>query len=140
LRPFSSPVTFKNECQEELNRLIPITGFSQTLQNALYFPRMAGNFFHLASLSTSAGCDIPGSLSEEISTSVLGRFENIIDFSHISLRPLSVPHVTELRGVTIPYQFHVVMYGWHLLVPFLENNPAVVQPLVSAAGTFLFKL
>lgn len=77
---------------------------------------MARNFSRLVSLSTSAGCDIPGSLSEEISMSVLGRFENIIDFSHISLCPLSVPHVTELRGVTIPYQFHVVMNGWHLLV------------------------
>ena len=48
----------------------------------------------------------------ETSTSVLGRFENIIDFSHISLRPLSVPHLdTELRGVKIRYQFQVVMEG-----------------------------
>lgn len=90
---------------------------------------MARDFSRLASLSTSAGCDIPGSLSEEISMSVLGRFENIIDFSHISLRPLSVPHVTELRGVTIPYQFHVVMNGWHLLVLLLgkqsSGRPAI---------------
>jgi len=72
---------------------------------------------------------------------VLGRFENIIDFSHISLRPLSVPHLdTELRGVKILYQFQIVMEGWHLLVNLLGKQSSGRPAIISAVETFLPKL
>ena len=87
--PFSSPVTFKNKCQEELEQADSNIWLQSNVTNAHDISHEwqgISLFWLLYYTLPSAGRDFLDGLSRNQHICA-GMVENVIDFSHISLRP-----------------------------------------------------